>query len=75
MKEIKFCKKCGKELIKKKIDGFNEQTGEINFEMVCPIKNCRHTGHKHIWIDTNRKRSTGLVFVSIDKCINCGKEW
>lgn len=44
----KYCRKCGTELIKELCEGFNADTGEQNFRMICPIRKCEHTGTDHI---------------------------
>ena len=44
----KFCGKCGQELVKEEMEGFNVDTGKRNFRMVCPVRKCEHTGTDHI---------------------------
>ena len=45
----KFCGLCGKATVKKEKDSFNQETGEKNFEMICPnercVAGCEERGH------------------------------
>lgn len=58
----KFCFKCGRKTIARDRMEFNVETGEREFDMVCPSGECGHEGHYHEY------RS---AFFS-HKCVKCG---
>ena len=63
-----FCKVCGEELVKREIWGFNELTGERNFEMKCPSGICSHPGNYCDFETTGG----GFLQRSKLKCKKCG---
>ncbi len=73
MSDKKFCRQCGKPLIKMEEKTFNEETGKPNYRMVCPEQKCSHTGWNHLWV--SKYQSTIISFFS-DKiiCQRCGVE-
>lgn len=47
----KYCKVCGQKLKFISTQLYNEYTGELIQEGVCPSFLCGHTGHTHEWIE------------------------
>lgn len=66
MPQPKFCHKCGKATIRRALDSFNTETGEPEYELVCPEQRCGHEGHYHEegryswWSMTTRCRHCGV---------------
>ena len=67
---MKYCTKCGKELITVAKEGFDETTGKRNTKMVCPTGLCEHTGHCHAYYSSSIWLG---MFSDIVVCRKCGK--
>lgn len=64
MSKPKFCSKCGASTVKRMRDTYDRQTGEQEFDLVCPSQECEHEGYHH-------ESDDGWLFRS-PRCVRCG---
>ena len=69
----KYCPLCGKKTIKYELPGFDAETGERRFKMVCPdercVAGCDNRGHLY-----EKKGFWDRVANKCIKCSRCGHE-
>lgn len=69
----KYCPLCGKKTIKQEKEGFNPETGERNFKMICPdekcVSGCESRGG-HFW-DKPKDVMDWLFRQTSNRCMRC----
>lgn len=69
---MKYCRTCGQKLIEQYLPEYDTETGKQIKVMVCPSRNCEHTGFQHEHRLTTR--GWGMFKSYYSKCRRCGHE-